>query len=224
MKFFRLIAAALCLLNLSCEPKPDDPVTPGGDDPVDDPKPVVVDTPLFARGADVSWVSEMEKSGKSFKKQDGTAADIFEVLKDVGINSIRLRVWVNPTGGWSGKADVVALATRAAKAGMALMVDFHYSDFFADPGRQDFPKDWTADKGDVRKTAARVSEHTFDVLIALREAGVSPAWIQIGNETRNGFLWPLGQLWETQPAAGTNSSPFTMPATALQKNFSRRHS
>ena len=192
----KLLFATLCLTALlACVKQPDDD---GGDDtPVDPPVPVETDveTPDFARGADVSWASEMESSGKKFKKQDGTSADIFEVLKDVGINSIRLRVWVNPTGGWSGKADVVALAKRAWNAGLALMIDFHYSDFFADPGRQDFPKDWAADKTNVEKTSAHIREHTLDVLGALKEAGVKPAWIQIGNETRNGFLWPLGQLW-----------------------------
>ena len=202
MKRLLFLLAAACL-TLSCDPPPIDPDNPRGNnnnntpqvDP--DPVPAVVETPAFARGADVSWVSEMEAGGKGFKKQDGTAADIFEVLKDVGINSIRLRVWVNPTDGWSGKADVLALAKRAWNAGLALMIDFHYSDFFADPSRQDFPKDWAADKADVEKTAARVREHTSDVLGALKEAGVSPAWIQIGNETRNGFLWPLGQLWSS---------------------------
>ena len=182
---------ALCiaaLLAVACN----DPHN-GGDTPEPDGYDVAV--PAFARGADVSWVSEMEKDGRSFKKADGSAADIFEVLKDCGINSVRLRVWVNPTGGWSGKADVTALAMRAAKAGMALMLDFHYSDFFADPARQDFPKDWAADKTDVDKTSERLKAHTSDVLSALKDAGVTPAWIQIGNETRNGFLWPLGQLW-----------------------------
>ena len=159
-------------------------------------QPAAVQTPGFAKGADISWASEMEKSGKTFRKADGTTADIFDVLKDCGINSIRLRVWVNPTGGWSGKDDVAALALRAAKAGMALMIDFHYSDFFADPSRQTFPKDWEADKADAAKTAARIKTHTTDVLNALKDKGVSPAWIQIGNETRNGFLWPLGQLWD----------------------------
>ena len=157
-----------------------------------------VEVPAFALGADVSWASEMEASGKRFKKADGTTADLFEVLKDCGINSIRLRVWVNPAGGWSGKADVSALALRAAKAGMALMIDFHYSDFFADPSRQDFPKDWTADASDVSKIAERIAAHTTEVLQALKDEGVSPAWIQIGNETRNGFLWPLGQLWDNK--------------------------
>ena len=190
----KTLLIVLAALLAACNP--DNPGTdnPGPDNPQSD-KPAAVETPAFARGADVSWVSEMEKGGKVFKKADGAAADIFTVLKDCGINSIRLRVWVNPTGGWSGKDDCTALALRAAKAGMALMIDFHYSDFFADPGTQTFPKDWAADKADVEKTAARIKEHTAEVLGALKEAGVSPAWIQIGNETRNGFLWPLGQLW-----------------------------
>ncbi len=154
-----------------------------------------VPTPSFAKGADVSWVSEMEKDGKTFKKKDGSAADIFDVLKETGVNAIRLRVWVNPYNGWSGKDDMVRLAVRAAKAGMALMVDFHYSDFFADPDRQMIPAAWKADKNDLEKMAKHVADHTTEVLTALKDAGVTPAWVQVGNETRNGMLWPAGQLW-----------------------------
>jgi arabinogalactan endo-1,4-beta-galactosidase len=80
---------------------------------------------------------------------------------------------------------------------MALMVDFHYSDFFADPSRQTPPSAWSSDINDVDKLCARVKTHTTDVLEALKEAGVTPAWIQVGNETRNGMLWPAGQLWNT---------------------------
>jgi len=154
-----------------------------------------VPAPSFAKGADISWTSEMEKNGKTFKKKDGTKADILEVLKDVGVNAIRLRVWVNPNGGWSGKDDVVKMAKRVQKAGLPLMVDFHYSDFFTDPSRQYTPDAWAADKGDVDKMAAHVKEHTTEVLTALKSAGVTPAWVQIGNETHNGMLWPTGQLW-----------------------------
>lgn len=156
-----------------------------------------VATPAFAKGADVSWVSEMEAGGKTFKTRDGAQADIFESLKSCGINSVRLRVWVNPAGGWSARDDAVALAVRAAKAGMAVMMDFHYSDFFADPSRQDIPSDWASDKADLTKMCKHLSDHTGDVLKALKAKGVTPAWIQIGNETRNGMLWPLGQLWTT---------------------------
>lgn len=195
MRYNLLIFASLLALTVSCT-KPSDTQEQGKTEP--DNTPSAVQVPSFALGADVSWVSEMEASGKKFKKADGTTADIFDVLKDGGINSVRLRVWVNPAGGWSGKADAAALALRAAKAGMALMIDFHYSDFFADPSRQDFPKDWTADKSDTDKTAARIKAHTTEVLEALKDEGVSPAWIQIGNETRNGFLWPLAQLWDNK--------------------------
>ena len=177
-----LLAAALMLISCEKSPKNDS---------------YEVATPSFAKGADVSWVSEMESNGKTFKTKKGTQADIFESLASCGINSIRLRVWVKPSGGWSGKADVVALAERAAKAGMALMIDFHYSDFFADPSRQDVPVDWTADKADINKMCAHVRDHTTEVLKAIKDKGVAPAWIQIGNETRNGMLWPIGQLWET---------------------------
>ena len=191
----------LLALTAGCN-KPSEKEKDTPEDKPDTPEQTVT-VPDFARGADVSWVSEMEAGGKKFKKQDGTQADIFDVLKDVGINSIRLRVWVNPTGGWSGRDDCVALAKRATDAGLAVMIDFHYSDFFADPSRQDYPKDWASDNGDISKAIQHVKDHTADVLGALKAAGVYPAWIQIGNETRNGFLWPLGMLW----AAGNYKNP-----------------
>ena len=178
-----LLAAALVLF--SCEKSP---------------KNSSDDVPV--KGADVSWVSEMEAGGKTFKTRNGSKADIFESLASCGINSIRLRVWVKPSGGWSGKDDVVALSERAAKAGMAVMIDFHYSDFFADPGNQTIPADWAADKADIAKMCAHVRDHTTEVLQAIKDKGVSPAWIQIGNETRNGMLWPIGQLWGSSEAGG----------------------
>ena len=184
------IFLSVAALISACQQQPTDP----GTDPEPDP-PVSVVTPDFARGADVSWLSEMENDNKTFKKADGTPADLLEVLKDCGINAIRLRVWVDPPGGWSNKEDMVKLALRAAKAGLALMVDFHYSDFFADPSRQTIPSAWASDKDDLEKMCSHVSAHTTQVLQALKDAGVKPAWIQIGNETRNGMLWPAGQLW-----------------------------
>ena len=194
MKTLRFLLAIATLLSTACncgktvhnEPQ----------DPIDfDIPPQPVPTPSFAKGADISWVSEMEKDGRTFLLKNGTKADIMDVLKETGVNAIRLRVWVNPTGGWSGKDNVVKLATRAAKAGMALMVDFHYSDFFADPSRQTIPAAWEADKNDLDKMAKHVSDHTTEVLKALQDASVTPNWVQVGNETRNGMLWPAGQLW-----------------------------
>jgi arabinogalactan endo-1,4-beta-galactosidase len=186
LQLFLLLTALVGACQQTPQPDPDpEPEVPSYD----------VKTPAFARGADVSWLSEMEKDHKTFKKADGSAADLFDVLKECGVNAIRLRVWVDPPGGWSGQNDMVNLAVRAAKAGLALMVDFHYSDFFADPSRQMVPSAWASDKNDVEKLCARVSAHTTAVLQALKDAGVTPAWIQVGNETRNGMLWPAGQLW-----------------------------
>ena len=193
MKTTRILLAIATLLLTACNCSKPAPVTP--DEPDPEVKPQPVPTPTFAKGADISWVSEMEKDGRTFQLKAGTTADIMDVLKETGVNAIRLRVWVNPTGGWSGKDDVVKLATRAAKAGMALMVDFHYSDFFADPSRQTIPAAWEADKNDLDKMARHVSDHTTEVLKALQDAGVTPNWVQVGNETRNGMLWPAGQLW-----------------------------
>jgi len=186
-----LIALTILSLTTCCtKPAGTDNNTPSGQLPE-------VTVPAFARGADVSWLSEMEKDGKVFCKQDWTRADCFAVLKDCGVNAIRLRVWVNPYKGWSGKDDMVKLAVRATKAGFPVMVDFHYSDFFCDPLRQGIPKAWQADAGDISKMVTHVKDHTTEVLQALKTVGVKPAWIQIGNETPNGFLWPLGKLWAT---------------------------
>ena len=162
-----------------------------------------MDEVAFARGADVSWASEMEYdmthnpsriSGTAFKDSKGNAG-LYPVLKAAGINAIRLRVWVKPEdpNGWSGKDDVVNMAKRAAEAGMSVMIDFHYSDFFADPSRQKTPADWVS--FDLKGLSAKVTEHTKDVLSALKSAGVTPLWVQVGNETRPGMLWETGRLY-----------------------------
>ena len=91
------------------------------------------------------------------------------------------------------------VARKVKAAGMALMIDFHYSDFFADPSRQLVPSAWKADVSDPEKMAAHVSGHTQDVLAALKSAGVEVKWVQIGNETREGMLYPAGQaVWKNE--------------------------
>ena len=88
----------------------------------------------FARGADISWCSEMEHDGMKFYNLNGEETEIFQLMKQIGLNAIRLRIWVNPENGygsWSDKADVLAKARRAKAQGLDLMIDFHYSDYFA---------------------------------------------------------------------------------------------
>jgi arabinogalactan endo-1,4-beta-galactosidase len=156
-----------------------------------DKPPVVGDTSLIAKGADVSWVTQMEQSGIKFYDASGSQMDCMQLMQSLGINAIRLRVWVNPSGGWNGNADVVAKALRAKKLGLRILIDFHYSDSWADPGKQTKPTAWNA--YDFPTLTATVNSYTLSVLDTLKSAGVIPSWVQIGNETNDGMLWPDGK-------------------------------
>jgi len=158
----------------------------------------------FARGADVSWCTEMEADGKKFYNANGQETELMALMKEIGMNAIRLRVWVNPLdygyGAWSDKADVIQKAERAHQQGLDLMIDFHYSDFFADPERQEKPKDWSSYTLDQLKTA--IADHTKDVLNALKEKGIKPKWVQVGNETNNGMIFDSGKIdWDKSGSA-----------------------
>jgi len=153
-------------------------------------KPPVADTP-FARGADISWLTQMEASGYKFYNAAGTAMDCMQLMQSLGLNSIRLRAWVNPAGGWNNNADLVAKAVRAKKLGFKILLDLHYSDTWADPGHQAKPAAWTG--YDLATLNTTVYSYTLAVLDTLRKNGASPSWVQIGNETNDGMLWPDGK-------------------------------
>lgn len=155
------------------------------------PDPIPVNKVQFAKGADVSWVTEMESNGIKFYNSSGTQQDLFLILKNLGMNTIRLRVWVNPSGGWNNTADVVAKAVRAKNLGMRVLIDFHYSDTWADPGHQTKPAAWASQDFATLKTS--VYNHTFSVLTTLKNNGITPEWVQVGNETNDGMLWPDGK-------------------------------
>lgn len=152
----------------------------------------------FARGGDVGWLSEMEHDSVRFFDANGKEGDCLSIMQEMGMNAIRLRVWVNHSTGWSNKPDVVYMAKRAAKQGLRIMIDFHYSDFFADPAHQEIPAAWK--DYSYEQLCEAVQAHTLDVLYALKEEGVKPEWVQIGNETPNGMLWPVGKV-EMNPEA-----------------------
>lgn len=142
----------------------------------------------FTRGADISWYTEMMADGKKFYNTAGTETEINALMRECGMNAVRLRVWVEPSlGGWCGTEDLVTKALAAKAQGMDVLVDFHYSDFFADPSRQAIPAAWQGSTLD--QLAQHVADHTTEVLTALRNAGVTPKWVQLGNETRNGMLY-----------------------------------
>lgn len=153
--------------------------------------PPVVLSATFAKGADIGWLTQMESSGYQFFNSAGTKQDCLQILKDKGINSIRLRVWVNPADGWCNTADVVAKAIRAKNMGMRIMIDFHYSDSWADPGKQTKPAAWVGQTFSALLTS--VYNHTFTVLTTLKSNGITPEWVQVGNETNDGMLWEDGR-------------------------------
>ncbi len=150
-----------------------------------------VPTTFFAKGADVSWLTEMESSGIKFYNTSGTQTECMQLLKSIGLNTIRLRVWVNPADGWCNKADVVAKALRAKALGMKLLINFHYSDSWADPGQQNKPAAWSGLT--ITGLESAVYNHTTEIMNALASNGISPEWVQVGNETNNGMLWPEGK-------------------------------
>ncbi len=144
----------------------------------------------FIKGADVSWVTQMEASSYKFYNTSGQQQDLFALMGSVGVNAIRLRAWVNPSDGWCNTADVVKKAIRAKNAGMKVLIDFHYSDSWADPGKQPTPAAWSALNFTDMKTA--LYNYTVHVMDTLQTNGITPDWVQVGNEVDDGMLWPTG--------------------------------
>ena len=168
------------------------------DDSTDTTNPPTV-TGFFAKGADISWLTQMEASGYKFYNASGTATECMKLMQNLGMNSIRLRVWVNPSNGWCNNADLVAKAMRAKQLGMRVMLDIHYSDVWADPGHQSKPAAWASLDFATLKTT--VGSYTKAVMDTLKQNGVVPSWVQVGNETNDGMLWPDGR-------ASTNMANF----------------
>ena len=164
----------------------------------------------FMKGVDISMLAQIEASGGTFHQEDGRAKDALEILREHGVNWVRLRIWNNPVfppgitsyhgtpvspgpagGGNNDETVVRGLARRAKALGMGVYLDFHYSDFWADPGKQDTPATW---KG---MTAAQLEQAVYDytkqVIRDMKSDGAAPDMVEIGNEVNNGMLWPIGQ-------------------------------
>lgn len=187
---------------------PDDPNKPNPDDGKTTELP-------FAYGADPGWVTAMENQGYKFYDASGKERDCLELLKETGFNAIRLRVWVNPSSeggiwGFCGVDDVLAKAKRAKALGYKIMVDFHYSDTWADPGKQKKPAVWD-DAASLDALGDLVAEHTTSVLKTLKDADIDVTWVQVGNETRTGMMKTQSDGSETtiNGAISENNSNFS---------------
>lgn len=159
---------------------------------------VTIEKP-YAVGADISWLQSQEDHGVRFS-DGGVEGDAIEILRDNGFNYIRLRLFVNPKSelgysqrdGYCDLEHTLAMAKRVKDAGMYLLLDFHYSDNWADPQKQIMPQAWQTYSYD--EVCAEVYNHTKSVLEALAKQGTTPDMIQIGNEVSNGMLWPYGSV------------------------------
>ena len=152
-------------------------------------------------GADISWVPQEEAHGKKYSA-NGQEQDVLKIMSDNGFNWIRLRLFVDPTAengyskdGFCGLEQTLAMAKRIKAAGMKFLLDFHYSDTWADPGKQFKPASWARDNGSgLEGRVYNYSKETVERFIA---EGVRPDMVQIGNEINHGMVWPQGKIGES---------------------------
>lgn len=143
-------------------------------------------------GGDISGTTADEARGVYSADTTGIVTENTQLMKNYGMDAVRLRVWVNPKEGFSSKEDVLNMAKRAKALGMEIMIDFHYSDWWADPGKQNPPAAWAGLELPAMKDS--LSNHTKETLRLLKDNDIDIKWVQVGNETRDGMLWPLGQI------------------------------
>ena len=153
---------------------------------------------FFYKGVDLSTLREVERCGGRFFVQ-GKQGDAMEILRSFGANYVRLRLWNDPYdpegnaygAGGCDLENLICLAKRCVSAGLDWLLDLHYSDFWADPGKQTVPKAWRGFNED--QLAQAVYDYTKEVLTRCIREGVAPGMVQVGNELSNGLLWPTGR-------------------------------
>lgn len=148
-------------------------------------------TSTYWLGADIGGTTQMEAHGAKFFNAKGEERENTALMKELGMNAVRLRVWVDPKGGFCSKEDVLKMAKRAKNLGLEIMLTFHYSDSWADPGKQPIPEKWK--NYDYKKMKKAVAQHTKETLELLKKNGIDVKWMQLGNETTDGMLWEVGR-------------------------------
>ena len=175
-------------------------------------------TNTISKGADISWMTEMEFNGYSWKDNNGNTRDLMPLLTDYELNAIRLRVWVDPNNsganGWCDIDDLVNKSKLADAENLDIMICIHYSDWWADPSTQTKPAAWVGLSVSQLETA--VYNHTYDILNALGNENIVPKWVQIGNETNDGMLWPTGKA---STGGFSNYAKFINAGTSAVKNY-----
>jgi len=195
-KFFPVLVASLLILSslgtASAGASPD----PAGAKKTRPPKHM-----QFARGVDASYVKRVEDKGGVYKTADGKTKDVFRILAANGVNYVRFRLWNDPPDGHANKTEVLALAARAKAAGLKIMIDFHYSDFWADPGKQNKPAAW--ESLSFTELNQAVYDYSYDVVNSMIRQGTPPDIVEVGNEITHGMLWPDGHVIMNDPTYDT---------------------
>jgi arabinogalactan endo-1,4-beta-galactosidase len=155
---------------------------------------------LRVRGADLSFTPQLEEVGVRFR-DCGHVRPVERILADHGANYMRLRIWTNPPAGYSTEATALAMARRAQRADMRVLLDLHYSDFWADPSHQTTPAAWQGQ--DLATLAETVRAYTRTVVADFARQGTPVDMVQVGNEITAGMLWPLGQIYQSDGAHWT---------------------
>ncbi|MGA8215501.1 MAG: glycosyl hydrolase 53 family protein [Candidatus Sulfotelmatobacter sp.] len=170
-------------------------------------------TPLFANGADVGWMTQLEGMGYTWFDETDTQLSALQILKNHGVNTIRIRTFVNPTitpgilgVGDTNQSGSIALAQLANSMGFQLMIDFQYSDTWADPGDQAIPSAWSGES--YAQLESSVYSYTYNFMQALASDGIYPQWVQVGNEIDNGMLFPTGSTSNFSQLTGLINSGY----------------
>jgi arabinogalactan endo-1,4-beta-galactosidase len=145
----------------------------------------------LSNGADISWLPEIEAAGGKFFDAQGKRIDAIVLLKQSGVKVGRIRVFVNPETENGSLDRAIALAKRLKSQKLEICIDLHFSDTWADPANQTTPAGWS---NEIDKLEYEVYKYTQETLLKFARSGITPAWVQVGNEVAGGFLWPLGKI------------------------------
>ena len=187
-----LLLSLSLLIFISCSSRIDSEITYSVKDETSD-APIT-----FFYGADLSYANEMEDCGATYKDSENKVKDVYGIFKDEGANLVRLRLWHHPTWtDYSNLEDVKKSIQRAKNNGLKILLDFHYSDTWADPGHQQIPEAWLSEIGNTTELAQLLYQYTYDVLKELDGENLTPDIVQIGNEINPMILqdgpivWPI---------------------------------
>lgn len=152
------------------------------------------ETATFYHGMDLSFQPELREYNIAYKDENGVAIDLLPFVKSKGTNLIRLKLWHTPLDGQNSLEDVIAYAKEVKELGLDFLLDIHFSDYWADPGKQTPPRAWQSLT--FSQLESEVFSYSKDVFEILKDNNVVPQIVQIGNETDSGFLWDYGRVWD----------------------------